>query len=117
MCKCVKRDAPPAPTSDAGHGGAGWGEGVEGRVGRRAQLLLRVALHHGAVLSVAILAAALASPALLRAHRVTAAVVAEGPPAQPGKQEVTRYSFLSHCRIYWNQPLLCKCMTSTTRLN
>jgi len=47
-----------------------------------------VALYDRAVLVVAVAAAALSVAALLGAHRVTAAVVAEGTPTQSGNRHV-----------------------------
>lgn len=56
--------------------------------------LLRVALHHRGVIVVAVDAAALPVAALLRAHCVAAAVVAEGTPTQSENRDTITYSLL-----------------------
>lgn len=59
--------------------------------------LLRVALDHCAMLVVAVQAAALPVAALLGAHCVTAAVVAEGTPTQPGNETLCDVSKTRSC--------------------
>lgn len=97
------------PTSDARRGGAGGCEGIEGWVGWRSQILLWMALHHCAVLCVTVLAAALTRPALERAHRVTAAVIAEGPTTEPAKQEITLDSSCNFQLDFFSQ---CVCLNT-----
>ena len=87
---CVFEDVLPEccfPTCCARGGSSR--QGAKRRVWSASHVLLRVALHHSAVLAVAVTAAPLSGAALLGAHCVAAAVVAERTAAQPGKGAVS----------------------------
>ena len=74
-------------TCETGHSFPSLQQTTERRPWRAvSHVLLWVALDHCAVLVVAVAAAALSVAALLGAHRVTAAVVAEGTPTQSGSR-------------------------------